>query len=184
MEQAQDNEQYRRNLAPNKKVAVAKAERRRGRLTVEESKMRKRKMLKSLRKSLGNVEMATRESGVPRRTHFFWMKSDAAYARRVVDIVETQKDLVEGQLLNNCKKGKERSIFFYLSTKAKDRGYGGVKMNDVPGMMGLPTQPDEKAEVFTLESLVEKVSQPTITRVLERLHARDNRREKCRTQRS
>jgi hypothetical protein len=40
------------------------------------------------------------------------------------DINEGLKDMAEDQLLKNIKRGRERSVMWYLATKARDRGYG------------------------------------------------------------
>ena len=51
------------------------------------------------------------------------MKDHEWFAKEVENIKEDTKDFVEGKLMQNISAGKEASIFFYLKTQAKDRGY-------------------------------------------------------------
>jgi hypothetical protein len=57
----------------------------------------------------------------------------------MLDITEEIKDLAEDRLIRNLKAGKERTINWYLATKARDRGYsqslslnGGTDENGRP----------------------------------------------------
>lgn len=43
--------------------------------------------------------------------------------KAIIDSKESMKDFVEQQLYKNIVDQKEASIFFYLKTQAKDRGY-------------------------------------------------------------
>lgn len=100
----------------------------------------KASMIEALKQCLGVVTDASQMSGVPRRTHYDWMKDDKEYKDRVESIGEEALDFVESKLfetINGVVIGKEtktgfktytlppdvRSIMFYLKTKGKKRGY-------------------------------------------------------------
>ena len=81
------------------------------------------KVLKSLEKHLGNVSEACKENNIGRCTFYEWKKTNKEFDKKVNEICEAQIDLVESQLIENIKIGKEASIIFYLKTKGKTRGY-------------------------------------------------------------
>jgi hypothetical protein len=110
----------------------------------------KRKMLEALRASLGVVETACKAAGVPRRTHYDWLKKDAKYAAEVAEVDDVAIDFGESQLyklmkgytlpdtkvfLNSDSKqpiivpitkhiGTDASaVIFFLKTRGKKRGY-------------------------------------------------------------
>lgn len=89
----------------------------------EQTAEAKRLVLETLRKALGVVVIACKKAGVSRSQFYKWKEVDAEFAEAVESIVEEQKDYVEGKLLENINKNDTQSIVFYLSTKAKDRGY-------------------------------------------------------------
>jgi len=91
--------------------------------TLLSTKLRKRAMLKSMKATLGNVSISTDAVGINRTTHYKWMKSDDNYKNQIVEINERALDFSEAALLKNIQAGKEASIFFYLKTKGKHRGY-------------------------------------------------------------
>ena len=57
----------------------------------------------------------------------------------VVDITEELKDLAEDRLIRNIKAGKERSVTWFLATKARDRGYGhaGIPVDEDGNLVGI-----------------------------------------------
>jgi hypothetical protein len=65
-----------------------------------------------------------------------YIKRHPSLQRVVEDVVEQNLDLAEHKLLKNVEAGREASIFFYLKTKGKERGYverfGYVDKNDKP----------------------------------------------------
>jgi len=80
-------------------------------------------MLQTLKETLGIITTATTRAGICRKTHYNWYHTDSEYARQVDEILESQKDLVESQLLQLIIEKHPQSIMFYLKTKAGDRGY-------------------------------------------------------------
>jgi hypothetical protein len=63
----------------------------------------KRLMVDALRKSLGVVETACQNAGVPRRTHYDWLKKDAKYAADVAEVDDMAIDFGESQLYKLMK---------------------------------------------------------------------------------
>jgi hypothetical protein len=123
-------------------------------------------MVEALRKSLGVVETACQNAGVPRRTHYDWLKKDAKYAAQVADIDDSAIDFGESMLyklmkgyelpdtkvfLNSDSKepiivpirkhiGTDASaVIFFLKTRGKKRGY--IERNEVTGKDGAPVVP-------------------------------------------
>lgn len=103
---------------------------------------RKRAMLEALKKSLGIVSQAASKVGISRDTHYDWMAADPSYSHAVRMIADAAIDFVESkmfQLINGItvlipgKDGEMQEVYtkepnaglikYYLSTKAKHRGY-------------------------------------------------------------
>ena len=87
------------------------------------TKVRKKAMLNSMKSTLGNISVSAENVGISRATHYQWMKSDNNYKNEIIEINERVLDFVETALFKNIQAGKEASIFFYLKTKGKHRGY-------------------------------------------------------------
>lgn len=83
----------------------------------------KKAMLEALEKSLGVVSTAAKVAGIDRGTHYAWLKNDPEYAEQVKDIENVALDFAESKLFKNIEKAKEASVFFFLKTKGKQRGY-------------------------------------------------------------
>lgn len=83
----------------------------------------KKAMLQALEKSMGVVSTACKIVGINRSTHYDWLKNDPDYATEVKDIENVALDFAESKMFKNIEKGKEASIFFYLKTRGKQRGY-------------------------------------------------------------
>lgn len=90
---------------------------------IKDTQDSKKKMLEALEFNLGIVTTSCQSTKVSRATHYRWMQEDPDYKQAVKDINEIAIDLVEGYLFENIKEKKEASIFFYLKSKAKHRGY-------------------------------------------------------------
>lgn len=80
-------------------------------------------VLETFKKSLANVSATCKANDISRTTWYEWLKDHEWFAKEVENIKEDTKDFVEGKLMQNISSGKEASIFFYLKTQAKDRGY-------------------------------------------------------------
>lgn len=85
--------------------------------------IKKDAMVKALEKSLGVASVACQKVGISRDTHYRWLKTDEAYKEAVMSVKNLAIDFAESMLLENIKDKKESSIFFYLKTQAKNRGY-------------------------------------------------------------
>lgn len=83
----------------------------------------KQAMLSALEKTLGIVKLAADMAGVPRSTHYFWMKEDSDYAKEVTSIDNIALDFAESQLHSLIKAKNVAAVIFYLKTKGKNRGY-------------------------------------------------------------
>ena len=83
----------------------------------------KKAMLEALEKSMGVVSTAAKIAGINRSTHYDWLNNDPEYAKQVKDIENVAIDFAESKMFKNIEKGKEASIFFYLKTRGKQRGY-------------------------------------------------------------
>jgi hypothetical protein len=58
-----------------------------------------------------------------RKTFYDWYHNNETFRELVRDAREAEKDWVETKLKMNIRQNKEASIFFFLKTQAKDRGY-------------------------------------------------------------
>ena len=85
--------------------------------------LKKQAMLEALEKSMGVVSTACQLVGISRQAHYDWLAKDEAYKKAVSDIENVALDFAESKLFKNIEKAKEASIFFYLKTKGKKRGY-------------------------------------------------------------
>lgn len=80
-------------------------------------------MLEALEKSLGVVTTACQIVGISRQTHYDWLENDPEYKKAVDALQDVALDFAESKLFKNIEKSKEASIFFFLKTKGKKRGY-------------------------------------------------------------
>ena len=85
--------------------------------------LKKDAMVKALESSLGVASVACQKVGISRDTHYRWLKTDEEYKNAVMSIKNLAIDFAESMLLENIKDKKESSIFFYLKTQAKNRGF-------------------------------------------------------------
>ena len=85
-------------------------------------------MLAALEKSANNVAIACTLVTTGRTIHYKWLQNNPKYKAAVEEIYESLLDLAESQLLLNVNKGNEKSIFYLLDSKGKNRGYGKTKV--------------------------------------------------------
>jgi hypothetical protein len=83
----------------------------------------KKAMIEALEKTLGVVSTACKMADISRTTHYRWLEEDAEYKEAVDSIQDVALDFAESKLFKNIEKAKEASVFFYLKTKGKKRGY-------------------------------------------------------------
>lgn len=83
----------------------------------------KDKFLDIFAKKAGNISKSCEAANISRRTFYDWMRDDDEFKESVEDIQEGLLDYAESKLLDNIEAGKEQSIFFYLKTRGKKRGF-------------------------------------------------------------
>jgi hypothetical protein len=79
--------------------------------------------INAIKKSSGFVSHAAAALGISRSQLYNIINRHPTVREALIDAREATKDFAESKLLGNIKAGKEASIFFYLKTQAKDRGY-------------------------------------------------------------
>ncbi len=85
--------------------------------------VRQKKFL-TLFKDLGcNISATCAAMKMGRQTFYNWKDASEEFTNEVEDTVEGMIDYVESKLMLNIKAGHEKSIFFFLRTRAKHRGY-------------------------------------------------------------
>ncbi len=87
----------------------------------------KKTFLDTLVKQAGNVTKACAATRISRNTYYEWVKGDPEFAQAVEHAKEACKDLFEGFLLTQGRKGNVTAILGWLNANAKDRGYGLVR---------------------------------------------------------
>lgn len=92
--------------------------------------------LAATKDSKGLVTIIAKRLGLSRTQVYNLRKKWATLDSAIEDERESMKDFTEGKLYENISKGKEASIFFYLKTQAKDRGY--VERKELAGEDGGP----------------------------------------------
>ena len=85
--------------------------------------VRQKKFL-TLYKDFGcNISGTCAAMKMVRQTFYNWKATSKEFAREIEDSNEAMIDYVESKLKAKIAAGHERSIIFYLKTRAKDRGY-------------------------------------------------------------
>jgi hypothetical protein len=123
-------------------------------ISTEEGRKRG-EMLEALRKHKGIVWKACQDVGITRHQHNDWLRDDVDYKQVYYGIMDDRTDYVESKLLelvdgayyevvtqDGIQVVKDspntQAVKFYLSTKAKDRGY--VERQEITGADGGPVQ--------------------------------------------
>ena len=93
----------------------------------------KKIMLECLRSTLGLVTQALKKAKgkVVRSTFYEWLKDDAEFKTEVEAIQEQVIDFVESCAYMQIKKGDSALIKFFLTSKAKKRGYAERTETDI-----------------------------------------------------
>lgn len=78
-----------------------------------------------------NISATCKKIGISRRTYYKWCENNPEFKNLVNDELESLIDLAETKLQQNIMEGKEQSIFFFLRTKGKSRGYIETVDNNV-----------------------------------------------------
>ncbi len=69
------------------------------------------------------VDRACKMVKLTRTTFYRYLKEDPEFRKAVENIKEQRIDVVEAKMMERIKEGSDKLIEFYLSTKAKHRGY-------------------------------------------------------------
>lgn len=88
-----------------------------------ELKVKPEKVIAILEKTGGTIYPAAKMLKVSRGTLYNYINSNDEIKEALEEIRESLLDVAEAKLHSNIQQGKEASIFFYLKTQGKDRGY-------------------------------------------------------------
>ena len=88
------------------------------------TKRNKATFLKILVNQAGNVTKACAAARISRGHYYEWLKTDPEFAQAVQHAKESCKDLFEGFLVTQARKGNVTACLGWLNANAKDRGYG------------------------------------------------------------
>ncbi len=85
--------------------------------------MNEDKFIEIFELKMGNVKQTCKAVGIARSTYYEHYKSNT-FKKRVDDVMEGMIDDTISMLHENIQERKEASIFYFLKTQAKHRGYG------------------------------------------------------------
>jgi hypothetical protein len=114
----------------------------------------KKAMLEALEKSLGIVTTAAKSVGITRKTHYDWLNKDPQYAKAVTELEDLALDYVESKLFKNIEKEKEASVFFYMKTKGKKRGY--VERQEIVHQGAMPVTKISEEAMQEIDKILDK----------------------------
>ncbi len=87
------------------------------------------RIIAALRENCGLLTLAARKAGVSYTTVKRYAAEFPSVAEAILEAKENMLDFTEGKLFENIKAGDQASIFFYLKTQGKSRGY--IERQDV-----------------------------------------------------
>ncbi len=114
----------------------------------------KKAMLEALEKSLGIVTTAAKSVGITRKTHYDWLNKDAQYRKAVTELEDLALDYVESKLFKNIEKEKEASVFFYMKTKGKKRGY--IERQEIVHQGAMPVAKISEEAMQEIDKILDK----------------------------
>ena len=114
----------------------------------------KKAMLEALEKSLGIVTTAAKAVGITRKTHYDWLNKDPQYRKSVIELEDLALDYVESKLFKNIEKEKEASVFFYMKTKGKKRGY--VERQEIVHQGAMPVSKISEEAMQEIDKILDK----------------------------
>ena len=114
----------------------------------------KKAMLEALEKSLGIVTTAAKSVGITRKTHYDWLNKDPQYRKAVTELEDLALDYVESKLFKNIEKEKEASVFFYMKTKGKKRGY--VERQEIVHQGAMPVTKISEEAMQEIDKILDK----------------------------
>jgi len=83
----------------------------------------RKKLISELEKNRGLISISCKKVGINRSTYYDWYNKYPDFKKAADEVIELTIDNVESKLHENIDDGCKDSIKFYLSTKAKSRGY-------------------------------------------------------------
>ncbi len=100
---------------------------------------KKKILVNSLVKNMGNISKSCLECGISRGTYYSWFNLDSEFKEEASNIDEYILDIAESSLINQIKEGNTTAIIFYLKTKGAKRGYieRGITLNSSPIILNL-----------------------------------------------
>jgi len=114
----------------------------------------KKAMLEALEKTLGIVSTAANIVGITRKTHYDWLNKDPEYAKSVSELENLALDYAESKLFKNIEKEKEASVFFYLKTKGKKRGY--IERQEILHQGAMPVSKISEEAMQEIDKILDK----------------------------
>jgi hypothetical protein len=84
----------------------------------------------ALRKHLGVIAHAAEELGLNRSTLWERVQKSERLQRAITEVEESTKDIAEGKLGAALRNGEAWAVRYYLTNKAKDRGYGKSALDE------------------------------------------------------
>ena len=91
----------------------------------------KNSVIEALKKEFGNASVVCEKMGIPRSTYEKWSRCDEVFKKQLEEVAVHKDEFVEGKIVDNGRKRKERTNIYYLSTKGKRMGYGPVNNTQV-----------------------------------------------------
>jgi len=70
-----------------------------------------------------NVSATCKAVAISRRAYYKWLENNPTFKEAIELEQDSLLDMAETKLQQNIMEGKEASIFFFLKTKGKKRGY-------------------------------------------------------------
>lgn len=81
-----------------------------------------------------NVSVTCKQLNIGRKTFYLWYNTNEEFKEQIEDARESLIDFAETKLQQNIMNGQEASIFFFLKTIGKKRGY--VERQEITGYEG------------------------------------------------
>jgi hypothetical protein len=88
-----------------------------------ETEANKKIFLNALEGNLGLVIRASRATGIPSITHYYWMDKDPIYKEKVEKLIELKRDHVENQLITLVDEKEPSCVTFTAKCLLRKRGY-------------------------------------------------------------
>jgi hypothetical protein len=91
------------------------------------------RFIDNLEKSFGIITTACKATGVDRGTYYDWCVKFPEFKKRVEEVSELTKDMIESKALERVMADSDKMIIYLLSTKCKDRGYVQDRNHHISG---------------------------------------------------